>query len=497
MAASDDLFHLIKCLSKSEKRYFRIYADLHGSGEKNYLKLFDAMESLSTHDEALLEKKLAGATFLKELHVVKNYLHRLILKSMRAYNEAKSVNAKLFNLMQDAEFLAQKGLYSQTKKVLTKARKIADQYDKHYIGFEIIRRQISNTIVMNRQGVAEELKAHYREASGLLVLMEKEHTFSEFNNYFYVQFRKERALRDPELMERSEEMFQHPMLSDSIPDTFYSRYHLHNIYAFHHLLKGNLREANGYYAKVVEEWERHPHHIKEQPYLYKIWLSNYLNSCHTTRNYKVFPEVLTKIKGLEPIHFHDEAETFQNVTYLELLYYMNTNQLEKGLSLSPVIEKGMQRYADWINRARKLAFAHNLMVLHLVCEEHKTALYWVNAILSETKHELRKDIQRFARIALLLLHFELENYDLMHDLHRSASRYFKKHGGAYEFENICLALFKKLPSTSRDNKDELLLHFSEQLKLLPRDGQQIQGREEVELWIEKSLKKVPFREVLA
>ena len=40
MKKKEFLFELIKALSKSEKRHFRLFC----TGERNYLKLFDAIE---------------------------------------------------------------------------------------------------------------------------------------------------------------------------------------------------------------------------------------------------------------------------------------------------------------------------------------------------------------------------------------------------------------------------------------------------------------------
>lgn len=50
MKPSVELFNLIKSLTKSEKRYFKLTSTLQ-SGEKNYLRLFEAIENQKVYDE--------------------------------------------------------------------------------------------------------------------------------------------------------------------------------------------------------------------------------------------------------------------------------------------------------------------------------------------------------------------------------------------------------------------------------------------------------------
>ena len=56
MKPSAELFDLVKSLSKSEKRFFKLSSSLQ-TGEKNYLQIFDAIEKQPNYDEAALKKQ--------------------------------------------------------------------------------------------------------------------------------------------------------------------------------------------------------------------------------------------------------------------------------------------------------------------------------------------------------------------------------------------------------------------------------------------------------
>ena len=96
MKVSDDLFQLIKSMSKSEKGYFKKFASKHTIGEKNiYVKLFDAMDRIDEYNELLIKKKFAGEKFADKLYSTKNYLFNLILKALSSYHAEKFAVSKL------------------------------------------------------------------------------------------------------------------------------------------------------------------------------------------------------------------------------------------------------------------------------------------------------------------------------------------------------------------------------------------------------------------
>ena len=57
---SDSLHKLIKSLTPSEKRGFKLFSSRHTSADENqYVKLFDAIDAHHVYDEALILKKFA------------------------------------------------------------------------------------------------------------------------------------------------------------------------------------------------------------------------------------------------------------------------------------------------------------------------------------------------------------------------------------------------------------------------------------------------------
>ena len=78
MKKTDDLFQLIKSLSKSEKGYFKKFSYLYTiEGEKNYIKLFDAIEKQKEYDEKKLLKIFNEEEFIKQFPRVNSSIFML------------------------------------------------------------------------------------------------------------------------------------------------------------------------------------------------------------------------------------------------------------------------------------------------------------------------------------------------------------------------------------------------------------------------------------
>ena len=135
MKRSDDLFALIKSLSRNERRYFHLFSQLQ-KGDKAYLALFKAMDKMKEYDEKIFREKNRDKDFIKNLAWRKHHLYNLILKSLGSYHE--SIDTEVYSLLHRNEVLYEKGLFKQCRKVLNKAKATAQKYEMYHIMFELL-----------------------------------------------------------------------------------------------------------------------------------------------------------------------------------------------------------------------------------------------------------------------------------------------------------------------------------------------------------------------
>jgi hypothetical protein len=195
----------------------------------------------------------------------------------------------------------------------------------------------------------------------------------------------------------------------------------------------------------------------------------------------------------------DKLEAFQNIDFMELLYYINTSKLDEAHRLAIDIEQDLKTYSGQINIARELSFHMNIAVLYFALEDYDKLIDYLTHIRTFRKLPDREDIQVFANIMYLMAFYE-RNKNTPESLEgpvRNIKRAIKRTGQLYHFETIILQLFKDLIWARDKERQSLYKATSEQLALLEKDKTIAKkgGLSEVSIWLEAKLSNQSFREV--
>ena len=137
-AKSDQLFNLIKALSKGEKRFFKLYASrLNSSEDKKFVLLFDAIEKQKEFDEDKILVKL-NSFDPKQFSNLKAHLYQQVLKCVKLCNSSNLENIKITELLDYALILYNKCLYKECVKMIDKAKRMAIENDRSVLLLEIL-----------------------------------------------------------------------------------------------------------------------------------------------------------------------------------------------------------------------------------------------------------------------------------------------------------------------------------------------------------------------
>ena len=175
MEKNDALFVLVKSLTKSEKRQFKLYAGrLGGNLEKNFMALFNVLDKLDEFDEGEILKK----TNIKkqQLSNSKAHLYRQILVSLKLNPIHQNVKMQIREQIDFATVLYNKGLHRQSLKVLDKAKGIAVYNDEKNLAYEIVELEKvveSQYITRSMTSRADNLIAESRDLSEKTLLLSK------------------------------------------------------------------------------------------------------------------------------------------------------------------------------------------------------------------------------------------------------------------------------------------------------------------------------------
>jgi len=176
--SSDPVFQLVKSLTRSEKRHFRLFTKRQGTNEGlKFLQLFDVLDRLSDYEE---ERILEQMPELKKVQLpnLKANLYKQLLSSLRLYHANQNLDIQLLEQLGHARVLYNKGLYRQCLKLLDKVKTAAKQAELQHIALTAIdfEKQIeSQFITRSLSGRADSLS---EEATDLAMHVSRAHELS-------------------------------------------------------------------------------------------------------------------------------------------------------------------------------------------------------------------------------------------------------------------------------------------------------------------------------
>lgn len=500
MAGPDRLHQLIHSLGRSEKRYFKLNAVQHRKeGKSNFIRLFEALDKMESFDAALLKQKFEGSSIGKNLASEKKQLYRLILKSMRSYQGDASPLIRIQHLLRDAEWLEKKGLYAQFARLLQRAKRLAKEYDQPRPLLDIVLIQLRATLHQESRNLQASITELLQEKDALVPRIAASERVTSLYYRFMQRSRAGRNEENVEAIAAEEAEFQAVMEIPVAMLSFEAQINRHFLAGLRAQEKRDRQTAFDMFGKAALLWRARQKLRSLHPNRYKITLSNYLASAAYLRRFDLFPEILQEIRSLKPASFNEEAEIFQNTYFFELVWKMNTGDFAEAEALVPAIEEKLQTYLPKINKARELGFFYNIAVLFFMREQWKQSLRWINRILHDERSQHRSDLQQFARIFFLLLHFELGNMDLLEYRVPATASWIKKNGKENGLPRIILPFLSSfLLRSAETSPSELWQELHRKLAdwIAGLKGGLPIGTEECRLWTQSKVKGLSLETAL-
>ncbi len=496
MTVKDDLHQLIQSMSRTEKRYFKVQAKKSGDEQSNYVRLFNAINSQDSYNEEAIKKKFKKEKLGQNLHKEKVYLYRKLLQSLRAYRTEKSADAQIKDMLIDVAYLIERSLYQQAESVIRKAKQKAYDYEKYIALLQILDAERNIINKLQTKNVNELVQENHQARNEVLKIIHQENEYQQLESELFSLSLTKFSLRSEEELKRLDKYREHPLfLNESLPLSFQAKAILYKAKAAYYILINDRVKTYETYEKALELWRVNPKQQEEKPYAYRMLLSNYLYGCFAIQKWDNFLPTIKAIHDIPAKNKDDEAVCFYQTHYNELLYYMNIAAFDKAVQLAPAIEEGLNKYKDTIKDSTRIGFYNNLGILFFVQQDWKTAQKWFNKIIKYSRTTTRLDLQSQARIYNLIIEYELGNYDILDDLHRSISRFLKNRDIKYKLESVMLTQLKQLFKLF--NKTDIKKHF-QTFQTLLNELQQDEfernagGLEEYALWVVSKLKRQPM-----
>lgn len=432
MKQSNELFLLIKSMTRNEKGYFKKFATVNGKkGEGNYLRLFDCIDEMEEYDESVIRKKFAKEKFIAQLNVTKLYLQRMIIKSLRNYYSENDPDIERLNAMIEITLLVKKQMYDSALRIIEKMKPLAKEYETHINS--LFLSQVEYQIFL-RKGMYKEIleTGQSRLAHEKQLLLEYEN-LCEYRNIQgrIMSLTQMEGHKKNESMVEVKKTLDLPLIKDESRSlSFKALTHRLEILNKCYLKLGERDKALDTARSMRTAFKQNPERIKTLPYNYFVALNGLANRCLAAEKHDEVLEYTQDMVELiddktvalsDSQRFEMRAQVYEKRT----IVYGRTGEYEKGLEYSKLSKQLID------TRPMRSEFSVTYMYFTSVChfglKDYDHTLNFINEIVNGPYENIRKDIIFCGHMLNIMVHFDLGNYTLVKRLITVARNYVHKH----------------------------------------------------------------------
>jgi len=499
---TDELFQLIKSLSKGDKRNFKLFVKRQaGTDDLKMVQLFDALDKMDEYDEELLLRKNEDLK-KQQLSNMKGHLYKQILTSLRLVKDVDNIDIALHEQMDYARILYNKGLYLQSLKILEKIKEQAKIYNQltFHLQVLIFEKKIEALhITRSIEDRAERLAQEVKEVNEHLSVLGK---VSNLSLQLYSWYIKMGHARDEKDVSAVQLFFESNLPRFKVPSLgFYEKMYLYQSYCWYGFILQDLLLYYRYSQKWVDLFDAQEQMKIVEPGQYIKGLHNLLNAHFVLNNYDKYNEALENFEQFSTTY----NSNMNTNALIQTFVYLYSAKIDKhflegtfteGLELVPVINDKLKEYELHLDRHRVLVFDYKIACLYFGSGDNEHAIDYLNKIIN-WKVDLRTDLQCYARLLHLIAHYELGNYDIIEYLIKSVYRFMAK------MKNLSVVeeeIFKFLRKSFTLQQKKVIPAF----KLLKEKLEKYQGNPletrsfmylDIISWLESKIQHVPVQQI--
>ncbi len=445
----DNLFDLIKSLSKSEKRQFSLYAGRLGVNEQaKFMQLFAILDKQSQYNEAqiLTHKEISK----KQLSNLKGHLYKQILISLRLNPIHQNIRLQIREQLDFATILYHKGLFSQSLKMLERAKTMALDHEEKNMAAEIIELEKvieSQYITRSISNRAELLVA---ESATIGSLNEISSQLSNLSLQLYSLFLQKGYVKSDAELKYVNEFFQ-----SRIPDLqldslgFRERLWYYNAQLWYNFIIQDFLACYTYATRWTELFYRAPKMIDLNPVFYLRGIQYLLEALFFIGDVSRFKTALLRFEQTLDQPSFPKRDNVQSLAFLyryghKINAHFMAGTFEEGLSLVEPVLAGIDHYREKIDEHHVLIFYYKIACLYFGCGQYKQCIHYLSLIIDNKSLGMREDLLCFSRILNLVAHYEAGIDYQIERLIRSTYKFLIKMEDLHQVQRAMISFIRSL-----------------------------------------------------
>lgn len=442
MKPSAELHELIQNMSRSEKRFFRIFSERHG-GKGRYLRIFDQMTAMPEYDESRFQDRT------RFFPMQKNYLQEAVLDSLSVYHRDKTYLARHSKLLTQIEVLYKRGLFRHCMRQIRKAKKSAYVQELYAFLLMFVRWE---TIIHIKNEDEENVMKNLDEEIRLNEILRVQYALMQIA--FRVQIRMEKGNPPKEYLRMEKQLLKKHFPIPPFLNSFWASY-------YYHSTRGLLATAESEhdirfdsFASIKRIMEEAPVFIRDLPGIYHLNMNNLINVMFRLEKY---PEAGIMLQ--EQRQFMDKYGIrnvtlgkimFLNTTENELFLHYKTGEIQPGMYFLHSIDSAI--------RSTPVSFSplvfdvlFMMAVVAFTGNDLRSAARYLNRIINEEKiGKIRPELSITTRLLYLVVLFE--SGDLLFESRFQATRRLLKRYPQFGYYDRFLEVLNLLHEGRREEK---------------------------------------------
>lgn len=445
----DNLFDLIKSLSKSEKRQFSLYAGRLGVNEQaKFMQLFAILDKQSHYNEAqiLSHKEISK----KQLSNLKGHLYKQILISLRLNPIHQNIRLQIREQLDFATILYHKGLFSQSLKMLERAKAIALEHEEKHMAAEIIELEKVIESQYITRSISNRAELLVTESALIGSLNEISSQLSNLSLQLYSLFLQKGYVKTDAELNYVNEFFQSRM-----PDLqmdllgFRERLWYYNAQLWYNFIIQDFLACYTYATRWTELFYRAPKMIDLNPVFYLRGAQYLLESLFFIGDVSRFKTALSRFEQTLDQPTFPQRDNVQSLAFLyryghKINAHFMAGTFDEGLSLVEPVLQGVQHYREKIDEHHVMIFYYKIACLYFGCAEYKKCIYYLSLIIENKSLGMREDLLCFTRILNLVAHYEAGIDYQIERLIRSTYKFLIKMEDLHEVQRAMISFIRSL-----------------------------------------------------
>lgn len=461
MKPSDELSELIHSMSPSEKRYFKLQANTF-KDDSHYVLLFDFIDKTSEASDVDIRVYLKQHGVTVALSRLKNYLHQLILKTLREYHLEHYPEFKIIEAFRDFKILKDRKLDRQALKSLNRAVKLAKEYERYAYLWEVNRHLAGDDMLEADPGKFERTQAMVfdvqQDALEKLMLINKSH---QLEAEAIVIQKEHIKTSDPEKLRAIDRLISEAKELEKEDLPGYGRAHLYSLYNICYAQTDRYEEALKTNTLYIESLRKGAisYGSSDEEILFALTNQFYhlLYQGKEVEFKKLAGEVIEDagqfLRGKS--EYYKMALLFAAYSFEMSYYILHGNFKEAEKYIGPA-QQILAEYPGIANAEFLFAWYYRLVVINFGLGQYDRALQAINAILDGKVLKYGADYGTYIKMLNIIVLCELGHTKMLPSVIKATEQYAKSKGNTSVVDKLLLEMLKKLTKCNNDNEERML-----------------------------------------